>query len=132
IEQTVMPPNPPAQTDWVIFQSFATAEAAGAWLKSNRRLELLETALPILVGQDIHIISNDGVGVLPAPACAVISTRVKSGAEVAYRIWQHKIAAVHARAKGCQGCRLEPPIPGLQDKWLVILRFDCEANLQAW
>jgi uncharacterized protein len=70
--------------------------------------------------------------VLPAPASAVISTRVKSGAEAAYRIWQHKIAAVHSAANGFQGYRFEPPIPGVQDNWLVILRFDSEANLQAW
>jgi antibiotic biosynthesis monooxygenase (ABM) superfamily enzyme len=127
-----MPPNPPAQTDWVILQSFAKREAAVAWLKSNRRFELLNGALPMLVGQDIHIIDHDAAGVLPAPACAVVSTRVKSGAEVAYRIWEHKMAAVHSTAKGCQGYRFEPPIPGVQDKWVVILRFDCEANLQAW
>ena len=30
IEQTVMPPNPPAQIDWVILQRFASLEAAVA------------------------------------------------------------------------------------------------------
>jgi hypothetical protein len=133
LEQTVMPPNPPAHTDWVIFQWFASAEAAVAWLNSDRRFELLETVLPMLVGQhDIHIINDAGAGALPAPASVVISTRVKSGAEAAYRAWEHKIAAVHSTAKGFQGYRFEPPIPGVQDSWLVILRFDSEANLQAW
>lgn len=87
IEQTVMPPNSPAQTDWVIFQWFASAETAVAWLKSNRRFELLQGAAPMLIGQqDTHIINDAEAGVLPAPACAVISTRVKPGAEAAYRI----------------------------------------------
>ncbi|HEX2448765.1 MAG TPA: hypothetical protein VHK26_11380 [Methyloceanibacter sp.] len=31
-----------------------------------------------------------------------------------------------------QGYRFEPPIPGVQDDWLTILRFDSEANLQTW
>jgi uncharacterized protein len=26
----------------------------------------------------------------------------------------------------------EPPIPGVQDSWLAIVRFDSEASLQAW
>jgi hypothetical protein len=133
LEQTVVPPNPPAHTDWVIFQWFASAKAAVAWLNSNRHFELLETALPMLVGQhDIHIINDARAGALPAPASIVISTRIKSGAEAAYRSWQHKIAAVHSAAKGFQGYRFEPPLPGVQDNWLVMLRFDSEANLQAW
>ena len=33
IKQTVMPPSPPAQVDWVILQRFADTEAAMAWLQ---------------------------------------------------------------------------------------------------
>jgi uncharacterized protein len=51
IEQTVMPPNPPAQIDWVILQRFASLEAATSWLNSKERLALIEHALPMLVGQ---------------------------------------------------------------------------------
>jgi antibiotic biosynthesis monooxygenase (ABM) superfamily enzyme len=40
--------------------------------------------------------------------------------------------AAQARAPGFQGYRFEPPIPGVQDHWLAILRFDTEATLQAW
>ena len=35
IKQTVMPPSPPAQVDWVILQRFAGTEAAVAWLNST-------------------------------------------------------------------------------------------------
>ena len=35
IKQTVMPPSPPAQVDWVILQRFASTEAAVAWLNSD-------------------------------------------------------------------------------------------------
>src|SRR5262249_45740149 len=37
-----------------------------------------------------------------------------------------------ATAPGFQGYRLEQPIPGVQDDWVVILRFDSETNLQQW
>ena len=62
----------------------------------------------------------------------MISTRIKPGQEAAYRQWEQRIAAAQARAPGFQGYRLEPPIPGVQDHWVVILRFDTDANLQAW
>ena len=52
IEQTVMPPNPPAQIDWVILQRFESLETATSWLNSKERLDLIEHALPLLVGQD--------------------------------------------------------------------------------
>src|SRR5690242_7846908 len=42
IEQTVMPPKPPAQIDWVILQRFATLEAATSWLNSTERLALIK------------------------------------------------------------------------------------------
>ena len=81
----------------------------------------------MLVGRDdIHIV-NDG-GVLPSPVSAVISTRIKPGQEAAYRAWEQSIAAAQARAPGFQGYRFEPPVPGVQDDWLAILRFDTEAN----
>src|SRR5262249_36891060 len=54
------------------------------------------------------------------------------GEEVASRAWEQRIAAAQAKARGFQGYRLEQPIPGVQDDWVVILRFDTDANLQAW
>jgi uncharacterized protein len=133
IEQTLMPPNPPARIDWVILQRFASVEAATSWLHSKERLALIEHAQPMVVGQvDVNILKDDAAGVLPSPVSAVIATRLKPGAEAAYRAWEPKMAAAQASAKGFQGYRFEPPTPGVQDSWLAILRFDSEASLQAW
>jgi uncharacterized protein len=133
ISQSVLPPSPPAQADWVILQRFASAAAATDWLDSARRLELLTLAQPLLVGRDdVHIVPDGASGVLPAPVSAVITTRVKPGCEERYRAWEQRIAAVQARAPGFQGYRFEPPAPGVQNDWLAIVRFDSEANLDAW
>jgi uncharacterized protein len=133
IEQTVMPPSPPAQIDWVILQRFVSADAALAWLRSEQRLKRIHDAAPMLVGHDdINIVRDGGAGVLPSPVSAVISTRIKPGQESAYRAWEQRIAAAQSKAPGFQGYRFEPPVPGVQDNWLAILRFDTEANLQAW
>jgi hypothetical protein len=133
IKETVMPPGPPAQLDWVILQRFASTEAAVAWLRSDERQRLVAEAQPMLVGQDdVHLVDDSQAGVLPAPASAVISTRIKPGQENAYRQWERKIAAAQARSPGFQGYRFEPPVPGVQDDWLTILKFDSEANLQIW
>jgi uncharacterized protein len=133
IKQTVLPPTPPGQLDWVILQRFASTETALGWLGSDERQHLVAEAQPMLVGQDdVHLVKDNESGVLPAPASAVISTRIKPGQEEAYRRWERKIAAAQARSPGFQGYRFEPPLPGVQDDWLTILRFDSEANLKAW
>jgi antibiotic biosynthesis monooxygenase (ABM) superfamily enzyme len=133
IEQTVMPPRPPQQVDWVILQRFADQAKAMAWLKSEERQKRVSEVAPMLVGiDDIHIVHDGGPGPQPAPVSAVISTRIRPGQEAAYRRWEQRIAAAQAKASGFQGYRLEQPIPGVQDEWVVILRFDTDANLQRW
>jgi uncharacterized protein len=133
LEQNVIPPTPPVQSDWVIVQRFASADAASAWLRSEQRTRLLNEAQPLLVGRDdVHLVRDDRAGVRPAPVSAVISTRLKPGQEPVYRRWEQRIAAAQARSPGFQGYRFEPPILGVQDDWLAILRFDTESNLQAW
>ena len=87
----------------------------------------------MLVGRDdVHIVRDDEGGRKPAPVSAVISTRVKPGKEAEYRAWERKIAAAQSKAPGLQGYRFEPPVPGVQEDYVAILRFDSEANLQAW
>lgn len=133
IEQSVLPPNPPAQIDWAILQRFADTDAATAWLRSDRRQLLLAEAQPLLVGvDDVHLVHDTDKGVLPAPVSAVIATRVRPGQEAAYRRWEQRIAAAQTRAPGFQGYRFQPPVPGVQEDWVAILRFASEATLQAW
>jgi hypothetical protein len=76
---------------------------------------------------DVHIVTGCDAGVLPGPVSAVMSTRVKPGS--AHRAWARRIAAAQSKAPGFQGHRFEAPIPGVQDHWLSIVRFDTEANL---
>jgi antibiotic biosynthesis monooxygenase (ABM) superfamily enzyme len=133
IEQRLMPPNPPLQVDWVILQRFASLEDAKRWLGSPERQSRIEGAGPMLVGRDdVHIVHDDASAARTAPVSAVISTRVKPGMEADYLRWEQKVAAAQSKAAGLQGYRFEPAMPGVHEDFVAILRFDCEANLQAW
>jgi len=133
IEQRLMPPNPPLQVDWVILQRFHTMEDAQRWLGSTERQTRIEGAAPFLIGRDdVHIVRDDEGGRKPAPVSAVISTRVKPGKDAEYRVWERKITAAQSKAPGLQGYRFEPPVPGVQEDYVAILRFDNQANMQAW
>ena len=133
IKQTLLPPSPPAQDDWVILQHFANSDTAIGWLNSPKRLERLTMVQPLLTGRaDVHVVRGLSNVPEPAPISAIISTRVKPGCEEAYRRWEQKVAVSQTAAKGLQGYRFEPPIAGVQADWLTILRFDTQENLQAW
>ncbi|AXC09767.1 hypothetical protein ACPOL_0388 [Acidisarcina polymorpha] len=133
VEQKVIPPHPPLQFDWVILLRFSSLDAGTGWLRSPERLRLIEKLQPILAGiDDVHIVKDGASGVLPAAASVVISTRLLPGQESQYRSWEQRIAAAQSRAAGFQGYRLEPPIEGVQDDWLSIIRFDSQQNLDKW
>ncbi len=133
IEQRLMPPKPPLQVDWVILQRFVDRASAQRWLESPERQVRIEGASPMLVGRDdVHIVQDDAGAARSAPVSAVISTRVKPGKEAEYRVWERKIAAAQSKAPGLQGYRFEPAVPGVQEDYVAILRFDSEENLQAW
>jgi antibiotic biosynthesis monooxygenase (ABM) superfamily enzyme len=58
--------------------------------------------------------------------------RVTPGQEQQFRAWQRTVTAAEATFPGFQGSKLEPPIPGVQDDWTCIVRFDSDEHLQAW
>ena len=131
IEQSVLPPDPPTQVDWVILQRFITSDDAVAWLRSERRRSLLVKVQPILAGaDDVHLVHDASTGALPSPVAAVITTRVRPGREAEYRAWEQRIAAAQSGYPGFQGYRFEPPIPGVQENYVAILRFESEKALQ--
>ncbi len=133
IEQQLIPPRPPLQVDWVIVQRFHSLEQAKTWMASPERQARIQGATPMLVGRDdVHIVKDDASAARTSPVSAVISTRVKPGMEAAYLRWEQKIAAAQSRAPGMQGYRFEPAVPGVQEDYVAILRFDSEANLRTW
>ncbi len=132
IDDKVIPPNPPSQTDWVVVQRFASTQDAQAWLRSPERQRLVDIAQPMLVGRDdIHVI--EGEANAPAESVsAVISQRIAPGQEEAYRVWGQRIATAQAQFPGFQGFRVNPPVPGVQEDWVTVLQFDTEQHLDAW
>lgn len=133
LQQTVLPPSPPAHDYWVVMQRFADAQAAIGWLNAPERLERLTMVQPLLTGRaDVHVVRGLAAAPTAVPVSAIMSTRVKPGCELAYREWEQKIAVAQTAVKGLIGYRFEPPIEGVQADWLTILRFDTQENLQAW
>ncbi|MBA4788716.1 MAG: antibiotic biosynthesis monooxygenase [Rhizobiales bacterium] len=128
----VVPPRPPTQVDWVQILRFSTPAAARAWLQSEVRAQLVEEIRPHCIGQeDIHILPEAG-GHRADAVSALISFQVPPDQELDFLDWQARVQAAEAGFKGFLRHKIERPIPGLHDDWIIILSFDTDANLNTW
>ena len=123
-------PQAGAQEDWVILFRFRTAEQLTAWLNSAERSALIDQAKNLLDDMHEQIVSTPDEA--KAPQTIVISERVKPGREQDYRVWQAGITAAASRFPGYLGGERFPPVPGVQDEWVYMLRFATPAQLDGW
>ena len=132
LRREVIPPNPPVQDDWVIVQHFRDVGAARRWLQSDERRRMLAEVSGMFLGNDeVHLVTEENRH--PAEAASVlISTRVAPEREADFLAWQRDISATEARFEGFLGHRIERPVRGVQEDWVVVLSFDDEKNLRAW
>jgi uncharacterized protein len=130
----VMPPAPPSQSDWVMVQRFQTLEQLRAWLDSDERRSLLAKSTSLLVDEGTtNVIEAQSTELSPHEMVTeIITVRVKPGKEEAYHAWVDRIRQMEATFPGYRGLQLQPPIPGLQDDWVSLLRFDSSEHLNAW
>jgi antibiotic biosynthesis monooxygenase (ABM) superfamily enzyme len=132
IDRQVIHPKPPLQVDWVVVQRFRDVESARGWLQSAERAQLIAEIKDEFVGNDdVHLFTEDAKH--PSEAASVlISSRVPEDEETAFLDWQRQICAAESRFDGFLGHKIERPVPGVQDDWVVVLSFDTDAHLNAW
>lgn len=134
VSAIVIPPAPPMQSDWVMVQRFQTVDELRAWMDSRERRKLLDESASLLVDEGTTNIIQGANSELSEHdmVTEIITVSVKPGMETAYKEWVDRIRGVEASFPGYQGLQLQPPIPGLQDHWVSLLRFDSSAHLRAW
>jgi antibiotic biosynthesis monooxygenase (ABM) superfamily enzyme len=62
----------------------------------------------------------------------MIACAVPPDEEKAFLKWQGRIQAAEARFPGFVRHKIERPLTGVHDDWLIVLTFDSEANMTAW
>jgi len=127
----VVAPVPGIQNDYVVVFRFDSFPHLDAWLRSDARKALLARGEGLFAADARqHVVADShsakqGVGI-------VVSTRVKPGREDEYQEWQGRIDAEAARFPGFLGNELFAPVPGAQEEWVVVVRFDSPQRLQGW
>jgi uncharacterized protein len=126
----VIPPVPGIQDDYVVIYRFDSFPHLDAWLRSDARQALLARSQDVLDESQQQIVA--GRGTAQHVSGMVVATRVKPGHEREYRAWQQRIDAEAARFPGFLSNEVFPPVPGLQNEWVVLVRFDSPERLQNW
>lgn len=133
VSSEVIPPYPPTQVDWVIVQSFETKEDLQRWLNSPQRAQFIARIKPVLIGADaINVFQTEDAPERDTATTAVIMTEVAAGSEARFRKWHGKVEAAQSKYPGYLGCELQPPVPGCQEHWASLLRFDSPEHLNDW
>ncbi|WP_127090658.1 antibiotic biosynthesis monooxygenase [Aquabacter cavernae] len=132
VAHELIPPSPPENMDWTIIQRFSDGDAARAWLNSPERAQMVGEIQPhLLATEEVHLLADSG----PRPqngATAFISYTVGPDAEADFLAWQRTIYEAEARAPGFLRHKLERPVAGVREDWIIILTFDTAANLSRW
>ena len=133
VADEVIPPAPPAQTEWITVARFANAQAAHQWLESPERAgALADIRRPLLLAdEEVHLMEDRG----PRPqsgASAFIAYDIPPEKKEAFQEWQETIHAEEIRQPGFLRRRIEPPMPGAGDEWIIVLTFDNDGNLSRW
>lgn len=133
VSHEVAPPAPPEQLDWIMVARFADAAAARGWLDSPERAAALGEARRdhLFADEDVHLMEDKD----PRPqggASAFIAYDVPPEKEAAFLAWQQRIYAVEVQHPGFVRHKIERPVPGVRDEWIIVFTFDSDASLTRW
>jgi uncharacterized protein len=132
VSREAAPPSPPVNVDWTIVQHFTDADSARGWLQSPDRAALVAEVRDLLIGEEeVHLLAERGERAARM-ASVLITYQVPDGEEVEFLKWQRRIQAAETRFPGFVRHKIEPPVAGVHDDWLIVLSFDSEAHLQGW
>src|SRR4029079_18951878 len=99
-----------------------------AWLNSEVRRTFLTQGQSLFDEVRRHVVASRPTLL----SGLVVSTRVKPGREEEHRAWLQRINKAMAGFSGHLGNEGLPPIAGIQDEWVVVVRFDSAEHLKAW
>ena len=122
--------EPTEGDEWTIIYRFDSTENLETWLGSDARRDRLDRGARLFAAPARQ-------NILPGrraaePVTVVVSHRVSAGREDAFRAFQTQMTEAERRFPGFLGSELFPPVPGVQEDWTAVYRFDSEAHLDAW
>lgn len=120
------------QPDWVIVYRFDSVPHVQNWLNSAQRQSLIDEAADLFDGPGTRQILSQGTQISDPLVTAVVTNRIADDQVEAFLAWRKTMVDAEGRFPGFRGSEVFRPIPGVQDEWTTIYRFDTAEHLQAW
>lgn len=116
--------------EWTVIYRFDSTTQLRAWLGSDVRRGLLDDGTPLFAGpasQHVLVAEREQDGVVVVVAHAVDPRR-----EAEFLAWHERMLRAERAFTGFLGSELFRPVPGIQDDWTIVYRFDTAENLDRW
>ena len=125
--------NPPTalQPEWVVVYRFDSMPHVMAWLNSATRQERLAVGQEFFDGPGTQQVLGGGTRKDPLVTVAV-SHRVGERDVDEFIAWQDRLRLAESNFPGFRGTELFRPIPGVQEEWTALYRYDSAADLDRW
>ena len=131
IAAEVAPPTA-VQPDWTVIYRFDTIANLRAWLNSATRQDRLAQGRQYLEGPPTQQVMRGGAKAPDELVTAVVTHRVAPEQVQEFLKWQDRLREAESKFPGFRGSELFRPIPGVQDEWTAMYRYETAADLDAW
>ena len=124
--------NPPVGggREWTVIYRFDSVPHLQSWLNSRKRQELLDRGSDLFAGPASQQVM--------APTAerelvtVVVTHRVDPALEEEFQVWQERMTEAEREFPGFRGAEIFRPVPGVQEDWTAIYRFNSGEELEAW
>jgi uncharacterized protein len=121
---------PGSDGEWTVIYRFDSKPHLMNWLASPERAEILGRGAHLFDGpatQHVLIRENDADMVT-----IVVSHPVEPADQDEFLAWQDRVTDAERQFPGFRGAELYRPVPGVQDEWTALYRYDCDEHASAW
>ena len=127
----VTPPTA-VQPDWTVVYRFDTIANLRAWLNSATRQDRLPEGRPFFEAPPTQQVIRGSAKAPDVLVTVVVTHRVAPEHLQEFLQWQDRLREAESRFPGFRGSELFRPIPGVQDDWTAMYRYNTAADLDAW
>jgi uncharacterized protein len=126
--------NPPTavQPEWVVVYRFDSIPHVMAWLNSATRQERLAVGQSFFDGPGTQQVLGGGMRQADPLVTVAVSHRVDEQDVDEFLAWQDRLRVAESSFPGFRGTELFRPVPGVQDEWTALYRYDSAADLDRW
>jgi uncharacterized protein len=116
--------------EWTVIYRFDSKPHLVSWLSSPERDEVISRGADLFDGTGSqHVLIRDNAEDM---VTIVVSHPVEKEAEQDFLDWQQRVTDAERTFPGFLGAELFRPVPGIQEEWTALYRFDTDEHVDAW